>query len=592
MKDGSSVPYRRNIVPFNRSFFNSGERISSIGSGSIGGKAQGLVALNEFLQSDFDPSEYSQIKVGIPTLAVIGTDIFDAFMERNDLFGVAQSDASDEDIAHVFQRAELPFEILGDLNALANQVRSPLAIRSSSLLEDAANEPFAGIYGTKMIPNHQPETSTRFQRLVEAIKFVYASTFSRSAKNYRKATGHSIFDEKMAVIIQEVIGRRHDLRFYPDLSGVARSYNFYPFGRAKPEDGVVNLALGLGKTIVDGGTPWTYSPTYPRIGPPYGSVRELLQNSQKDFWAINMGPPPPYDPLKETEYLLHEGLPAAEMDGTLAALCSTYDVQSDRLIPGTNIRGPRVLNFAPLLSLKTIPINDLIKRIMSLCKTRMGVSVEIEFAMTFDPASLGLLQVRPMVIADAEVEINEHELLAENVLVASEQVLGNGIIETIQDVVYVIPDQFEKENTRYMAEELSDLNRSLLEAEVPYLLIVFGRLGSSDPWLGIPVDWGGISGAKAIVEASMEDMRVEMSQGSHFFHNLTGLGIGYFSVPYNGKFTVDWAWLQDQEKVYTGQFVRHVRLKSPLKIKMDGRLGRGVICRERGSDNERFRGFG
>lgn len=579
MNNGSSVPSRQNIVPFNRNFFDSGEQISSISTGSIGGKTQGLVILRELLRSDFDPSEYPQIKVGIPTLTVIRTDMFDAFMERNNLFKIAQSDASDDHIAHIFQQAELPFEILGDLNALAEQVRRPLAIRSSSLLEDAVNEPFAGIYGTKMIPNHQPESRNRFQRLVEAIKFVYASTFSKSAKNYRKATGHNIFDEKMSVIIQEVIGKRHDHRFYPTLSGVARSYNFYPFGRAKHEDGVVNLALGLGKTIVDGGISWIYSPSYPRIGPPYGSVKQLLQQSQKEFWAINMGPPPPYEPLKETEYLLHENLTAAEMDGTLRYLCSTYDPQSDRLTPGTTIKGPRVINFAPLLSLKTIPINDLIKKILSLCQVRIKAPVEIEFAMTFNPAFLGLLQVRPMVVADAEVEINEDELLAENVFIASEHALGNGRIENIQDVVYVIPERFKKENTRAMAVELGKINRGLLETNTPYLLIVFGRLGSSDPWLGIPVDWGEISGARVIVEASQEAIRVEMSQGSHFFHNMTGLGIGYFSIPPSGKFDVDWEWLGKQPEIHSGQFVRHIQVESPLQIKIDGRKGKGVITR-------------
>ena len=577
MGNGSGISNRKDIAPFNRDFYKSGEKISSIGTGSIGGKAQGLSILNELLRSDFDSSRFPNIIVDIPKLIVIRTDVFDAFMEQNDLYSIAHSEASDDDIAHAFQQADLPFEILGDLNAIASQVQNPLAIRSSSLLEDSANEPLAGIYGTKMIPNNQPEINNRFQRLLEGIKFVYASTYSKSAKNYLKATGHTTLDEKMAVIIQEVVGRRHDIRFYPTLSGVARSYNYYPFGRAKPEDGVVNLALGLGKTIVDGAVSWTYSPSYPKIGPPHGSIKQLLQNSQKDFWAINMGSPPPYNPLEETEYLLHEDLQAAEFDRTLQHLCSTYDAQSDRLTPGVGIRGPRVLNFAPLLSLRTYPFNDLIQQILSLCQDNFGAPVEIELAMIFNPTFLGLLQVRPMMVREAEVSISQDEMSGGEVLVASEKVLGNGIFNEIKDILYVIPDNFQKEHTQVIADEIAEFNRHLLETKSPYLLIVFGRLGSTDPWLGIPVDWGQISGARVIIEASTEDLRVEMSQGSHFFHNLTGLGIGYFSLPYAGKFNIDWKWLENQAIIRSGKFTRHVQIESPLNVKIDGRTGRGVV---------------
>lgn len=579
MDNRSAVPKKTNIAPFNRKFLDADQRISSLGSGSIGGKAQGLAFLNQILASDFDPTGFPTAEVSIPSLTVIRTDVFDAFMERNDLYGVAYSDAPDDRIAHAFQNADLPFEILGDLHALTAQMHTPLAVRSSSLLEDATFEPFAGIYGTKMIPNHQHENSIRFQRLVEAIKFVYASTFSRSAKSYRQATRHQDSDEKMAVIIQEVLGKRHNDRFYPELSGVARSFNFYPMGRAKHEDGVVNLALGLGKTIVDGGISWIYSPSYPKIAPPFGSIGELLRFSQRDFWAINMGTPPAYDPMRETEYLLHEDLGAAEMEGTLEYLCSTYDTQADRLVPGMSASGPRLLNFAPLLSLRRFPLNDLVKGILSLCQSKLDSPVEIEFAMTFHPHRFGLLQVRPMVVSTDQVQVRSEELTSEAVVLASENVLGNGILEHIRDIVCVIPARFEVRSTPQIARELANLNQALVSAGTPYLLIVFGRLGSSDPWLGIPVDWGQISGAKMIVEASLEGIHVDMSQGSHFFHNLTSLGVGFFSMPSSGKYEIDWGWLDDQQEMQSTQFVRHIRTAQPLVIKIDGRSGRGVILR-------------
>jgi hypothetical protein len=381
----------------------------------------------------------------------------------------------------------------------------------------------------------------------------------------------------MAVVIQEVVGKRYHQRFYPELSGVARSYNFYPVGRARHEDGVVNLALGLGKTVVDGGISWSYSPAYPKIGPPYGSVNALIQRSQRQFWAIDMGSPPAYSPSQEIEYLIQEDLGAAERDGTLRYLCSTYDAQSDRLVMGMSAPGPRVLNFAPLLVLRQIPLNDIITKFLALCQIEMATPVEIEFAMTFNPNRLGFLQARPMVVSSASVEVADEDLVGPQVLLASEKILGNGMLDQIRDIVYVIPEQFQKEYTRQMAAELETLNRDLVAAERPYLLIVFGRLGSSDPWLGIPVTWGQISGIRVIVEATLENMNVEMSQGSHFFHNLTSLGVSYFSMPRFGPHGIDWDWLSQQNEVAATRFVRHVRLAQPLKIMMDGRTGRGVI---------------
>lgn len=566
------------LSPFNREFFDPQRPISRMGGGSVGGKAQGLAFIHRFLASELNSSHFPQIAVNIPHLTVLCTDVFDAFMQRNGLYEIAYSDAPDERIAHAFQKGHLPAEVIGDLRRLIAQVRTPLAIRSSSMLEDAMYEPFAGIYGTKMIPNNQSDTDTRFRKLVEAIKFVYASTYFKAAKDYLQATGHRIEEEKMAVIIQEVVGRRHGDRFYPEISGVARSFNYYPAGRARPEQGVVNLALGLGKTIVDGGISWVYSPAYPKVNPPYGSVGELLKQTQIEFWAVNMGKPPAYDPIRETEYLLKLHLEDAEEDNTLRYVASTLDAQSGRIAIGTGPPGARILTFAPLLVLNELPLNELIKSLLALCQNAAGAPVEIEFAITLKPpARFGFLQVRPMVVSQEEVEISAEEMRGANVLAASEKALGNGIYESIRDVVYVRPGGFESRFTPRIAQELEQINKKLVAEKRPYLLIGFGRWGSSDPWLGIPVEWGQVAGAKAIVEAMLENMNVELSQGSHFFHNLSSFKVRYFSVPHSGGYPIRWEWLEQQESAAEMEFVRHVCLPSPLTVKVDGRSGRGVI---------------
>lgn len=552
-------------------------KICTIGSGSLGGKAQGLVLIRDALISNLDPAEFQDITIDIPQMAVIGTDVFDTFMDQNNLGEIATSDQPDDRISYAFQQAEMPFEVLGDLRALIEQIHTPIAVRSSSLLEDAKYKPFAGVYATKMIPNREFDPDIRFRQLVEAVKFVYASAFSKDAKHYCTSVGHRVREEKMAVIIQKIIGRRNYNRFYPELSGVARSYNYYPLPPTKPENGVVNLALGLGKTIVDGGISWTYSPAYPKIEPPFGSVKELVNGTQTEFWSVNLGTEVDYDPIKETEYLLKENIVTAEKDGSLRYLSSTYNPQSGRLTAGTGFKGPRALTFAPLLVLQELPLNQLIVKLLSICEQALNTAVEIEFAMTFKPNQFGFLQVRSMVIPMDEVHVMEDELSGENVFLASDTVFGNGVVESIKDILYIKPEDFELRHARMVVKELEKFNETLQETDRPYLLIVFGRLGTADPWLGIPVRWGQISGAKVIVEATKENIKVELSQGSHFFHNIINLNIKYFSIPFNSPYQVDWIWLDDQEIIDEGRFVRHVRLQEPLRVRVDGRTSKGVI---------------
>ena len=577
------IDIQKELLPFNRSkFLNAEQKLTYIGTGEIGGKAHGLAGINHLITHKLNGDQFEGIEVGIPAMTILRTGVFDAFMKRNKLYEIALSDASDDRIAHAFQKADLPFDVLGDLRSLISQVKTPLAVRSSSMLEDAMHEPFAGIYGTKMTPNNQLDTTARFNKLVEAIKFVYATTFFKSAKDYIKATPHKTEDEKMAVIIQEVIGKKFNDRFYPELSGVARSHNYYAFGNADPQDGIVNLALGLGKTIVDGGFTWSYCPKYPKADPPFNSVSEMLKNTQTEFWSVNMGPAPAYDPVKESEYLVNKNIVEAEADKSLRHVASTLDSQSGRIVMGVGKQGPRLLNFSPILRLGEIPLNDLLIELMAVCEENEGAPVEIEFAMTFSETGkhkFGFLQVRPMAVSTDIVDVSEDDLYKENIFASSSMVLGNGNNESICDIVYVRRDNFDVFKTYEICTDLEKINESLIKDNTPYLLMGFGRWGTSDPTAGIPVNWGQISGAKAVLEAALSNVNFEQSQGSHFFHNVTGFGVYYFSVPFNKTDLIDWDWLDSMPAIHETEKVRHVKLKEPLKIKVDGRSGRGVISK-------------
>ena len=576
---------RASDVPrFDREFFGAEDNFTRIGNGALGGKASGLLRVREEILSKLDSDQFPYIEVAVPTATVLTTEVFDKFIERNALHEIANSDLSDDRIAHAFQKAELPAEHVGDLRGLISNVHTPLAVRSSSLLEDDLDHPFAGVYGTKMIPNNEIEEDARFSRLDEAIKFVFATTFFAESKSYLASLGSPPGGEKMAVIIQEVVGQRAGDRYYPCVSGVARSHNYYPTGHARPDDGVVTLALGLGKTIVDGGLSWSYSPAFPKAPPPFNDLGELLKNTQTSYWAVHMGDPPPHDPIRETEYLVQPGLAEAEADGALRYLVSTYDSGSDRLNPGLDIHGPRALTFAPLLGSRLLPFNDLLKRLLEISEDALGTPVEIEFAINLErrdalPARVGFLQVRPMMVGSDKIGVSERDLFADDVVLASETVLGNGERTDIEDVVFIRPDAFEPAKTPAIAKELEGINRSLVDDGRRYLLIGFGRWGTSDPWLGIPVAWGQISGARVIVEATLPDVQPDLSQGSHFFHNLLSFHVLYISVEHYGPHRIDWEWLGRQPAVQSTDHLTHVRLPEPLEIRVDGASGRGVIRR-------------
>jgi hypothetical protein len=577
---------RKDVAPFERAFFSADGRVSRIGSGALGGKASGLLLARDAAAERLLAGAIPGASIVVPSLAVVAAGVFEAFVERNHLEEVALSGEPDDAIARAFLHGDVPAEIVGDLRALVEEVRLPLAARSSSLLEDAREHPFAGVYATKMIPNDSPSPDERFRRLVEAIKLVWASTFFRAARAYRESVGAGALDERMAVVLQEVVGRRHGERFYPDLSGVARSWAFYRAGRTLPQDGVVQLALGLGKTVVDGDPTWIYAPPYPKAPPPFGSVAEFLRGTQNAFWAVRFGKPPVWDPVHETEYLVKAGLAEAEEDGTLRPLASTYDGRSDRLVPGVSVPGPRVLNFAPLLVHEQAPLNAAVRAALSACEAAAGGAVEMEFAATLEPGSatplrLCILQVREMALGSSAVAVSA-TLEGYAPLVLSDAVLGNGMEESVADVVFVRPGVFEQRLAPIAAEEVAALCRPLREARRPFLLIGYGRWGSSDPWLGIPVGWGDVAGARAIVEATLPGRPVEMSQGSHFFHNLAAFGVSYFSVPSADDGAIDWAWLERQQVTAERTVTRHVRLEGRLRVEVDGRCGHGAVWRPRG----------
>ena len=583
------------LPEFDRKFWDGTFRFTRIGNGALGGKASGLTVIQDLLSHQVSFTNFPNVAINVPTMAVIATDFFDEFLAQNNLANLPFSDLSDERIAYAFQTASLPVELLGDLRALIGQVKTPLAIRSSSLLEDALEHPFAGVYATKMIPNNKSDTDTRFRRLTEAIKFVYASTYFREARDYIRSAGRKPSEEKMAVIIQEIVGQRHGDRFYPEISGVARSYNFYPVDRERPEDGVVNLALGLGKTIVDAGIAWTFSPKDPRSSL-FGSVQDLLRGTQTEFWAVNMGPPPAYDPVNEMEYLVRATLADADADDVLRFVASTFDPERDRVIPGVGNPGPRILNFAPLLVLELLPLTAVLRSLLNAAEEATGAKVEIELAITLQQqpsgepkARVGFLQMRPMVVSDQIVEITNEDLSNPLAIVASEMVMGNGVTNDIRDIVFVRPERFSPMQTSTIAQELDQINRALVDEGRPCLLIGFGRWGSSQPSLGIPVGWSQISSARAIVEATLPAMNVELSQGSHFFHNMTSFRASYFMVRHDRSLGIDWQWLDRQTAVRETEFLKHVRLRDPLSVRIDGRRARGVILRPKGESNENKR---
>ncbi len=578
--------HRGSIIRYSKDLFKDISRFSLIGSGSIGGKARGLAFIDKVLNSYIKEGDFPEVDITIPRTVVIGTDVFEEFMKENNLFEFSYSaEHTEEEITKKFLNCTLPSSIRKDLKDYAANVKVPLAVRSSSLLEDSLYQPFAGVYATKMLPNDGKKAAERYRELEKAVKLVYASTFFPNAKAYIKHTPSRIEDEKMAVIIQEVVGKRHDNHFYPHFSGVARSYNYYPVGKARPEDGVANLAIGLGKTVVDGGITASFSPRYPKVLAGIYSTEDMLNNTQKNYWAIRMGRQVEKTVEDEDQYLEKLDLLRAEKDGILDFTGSTYSRENNTIYDGISRPGARVVSYASILKYDVMPLARIIEMLLRLGQKAMGCPVEIEFAVTLGrhkalPAEFGLLQVKPLVSREDLMQVDISDYDEDLILARSPNVLGNGIIEDIEDIIYVKPDEFDASTNPEIAKEVSELNREFNGSEKHYLLIGPGRWGSSEPWLGVPVKWGDINNAKVIIEASLENMNPDASQGSHFFQNITSLGLGYFTVRLNiDNSLLRWNWLAAQKAVKETKHLRHVILDRPIKIFMDGKKGVGIILK-------------
>jgi hypothetical protein len=555
-----------------------------IGGGSLGGKARGLAFVRHLLHRHAVHRRFPGTRIMVPPTVVVATDVFDRYLAQNNLLDFAMHCTDDNQIRERFLAAPLPALLRESLLEFLGQVQYPLAVRSSSLLEDSQYQPFTGVYETFMLGNHHADLATRLEQLMQAIQLVYASTFSQHAKAYVRATPYRLEEEKMAVILQQVVGTVHGTRFYPDISGVVRSHNFYPVPPMTCADGVAAVALGLGRTVVDGGKCLSFCPKYPRNLVQFSSVEDILANSQCDFLALELDPREQKDPaasLREVRF----GLDAAEADGTLHKVCSTYSADNHAVYDGLSRPGARLVSFAPILKQGVFPLPGILEHLTEIGEDAFGRPVEIEFAVCLpqgsgDIADFGFLQVRPLVLSREAEELRMDEVEAQRVLCQSTKVLGNGRIPDLCDVVVVDFHRFERSRSYDVAQGVSYFNAQLSEQGIPYLLIAVGRLGSTEPWLGIPVEWDDISGARVIVEAGFRDFRVTPSQGSHFFQNLTAFQVGYFTVnPDAGEGSIDWQWLAVQPALAEQGCVRHLHFDSPLLVAMNGRNSRGLILK-------------
>lgn len=589
------VGYRRMknagvVAIYRKERFDEYSNFARIGNGSLGGKGRGLAFMGTMVQR-YPKLEYENFTVNIPKTVVICTDIFDEFMETNNLYPIALSDASDEEILHAFEAACLPERVLEDLMALFEVVKNPIAVRSSSLLEDSHYQPFAGIYKTYMIPRVS-EKEAMLRLLRSAIKAVYASVFYRDSKDYLTATQNLIDQEKMAIVLQEVVGtayytpaegmRPASSLFYPTLSGVARSLNFYPIGDERAEDGIANVAFGLGKYIVDGGQTLRFSPAHPHHILQLSTTDLALRETQRQFCALdldNMADTFETDDAFNLRTLL---VREAESHGSLRYAVSTYDPYDQIIREGYYSGGRKIISYANILQHDLFPLADTIRRLLHIGRQEIGRPVEIEFAMNIDGtrARFYLLQIRPIVDSKDTVEEDLSRIPPADTVVMTQRALGNGIVLDVCDIIYVKTGNFSAANNPAVARELEKLNRRLLEEGRNYILIGPGRWGSSDPWLGVPVKWPHIAGARVIIECGLDNYRIDPSQGTHFFQNLTSFGVGYFTInPYCHDGFFDETWLADQPAETESEYIRHIHRDKPFVIKMDGRHARGVIMK-------------
>lgn len=570
------------IIKFEPGLVNSNRYVVRLGKGSLGGKGRGMSFMSNFIENIDFSRIISGMSIRIPTTAVLGTVEFDRFIESNNLYETIYSTNDYEIIRNQFLDAWFEDEVNSRLMEYLAVMTCPLAIRSSGLFEDSLLRPFSGVYATFLIPNNHPDIQVRFEQLVTAIKLVYASIFTESARMYFDAINYKIEEEKMAVIIQEVVGHEFHGKYYPHISGVAHSYNYYPIAYMEPEDGFSVTAVGLGMYVAGGENAFRYCPRYPSLNST--SLRDQIRESQRHFYALDMTKPT-FDLVTDGELaaVRRFRIKEAEADGTLDLSVSTYNMENDDLVPGMPFPGPRIVDFANILKYNSIPLADTLQLLLKLFREAMGTPVEMEYAIDLQPGDNGLptfylLQIKPLIRCEEEVNIEPVTLEQNNLMMYAERGMGNGKITHIRDVVFVEPHQFSTLITKEIAHEISQFNKQFEEEKREYILIGPGRWGSNDHFTGIPVYWAGISKARVIVEIGLHNFPLEGSLGSHFFHNVTSMNVGYFSIPHNSKTSfINMDLLNKQETIRHTGYIRHVRFDEPLTILMDGRKRQAVI---------------
>jgi CheY-like chemotaxis protein len=570
------------IAKFDKHSFDEYLIFSRIGEGSIGGKARGLAFANSVIKKNHLFDKYNNLLITIPRTVVLSTDIFDEFMEGNDLYKIGLSERTDQEILEHFVEARLPSRIYQDLYAFVSVIQNPIAVRSSSKLEDSHYQPFAGIYNTYMVPRVDDNTKM-IQLLSEAIKSVYASVYFQNSKAYMSATSNVIDEEKMGIILQEVCGSNYKDKFYPTLSGVARSINFYPVEPEKSDEGIANIAFGLGKQIVDGGVSLRFSPKHPNKTIQLATPEMALRDSQKYFYALDLNPDNFVPSTDEGVNLLRLKIRDAEKDKSLKHAASTYDLQNNMIREGTIHKGKKIITFANVLKHKVIPLDEILQDLLEVFEKEINNPIEIEFAVDMnvpsdEPIIFNFLQIRPIVDNDQENDYDLEQVNTGDTLIYSEAALGNGKIENLYDFVYIKPGNFSSLKSKDIAEELSKLNEYFRKESKNYVLVGPGRWGTADPSLGIPVKWAHISQARVIVESGLDNYRIDPSQGTHFFHNLTSFRIGYFTVnPYINEGHYDLDYLASCKAKYENEYIRHIEFNSPIKVQIDGKHSRGAV---------------
>lgn len=577
------------IAKFDKNSHDSYRTFSRIGDGSIGGKARGLAFINAVIQKHNLYSKFPGVVITVPGTVVLSTDVFDEFMELNDLYRIGLSDLPDKEILDHFVSGKLPGWLHQDLYTVISVTGVPLAVRSSSKLEDSHYQPFAGIYSTYMIPVNKEDPARTMELLTSAIKSVYASVYFRESKAYIEATSNVIDEEKMGIVLQEVCGTMHGDSYYPTISGVARSLNFYPIEPEKPEDGIAKVAYGLGKYIVDGGISLRFSPAYPKKILQLSSTELMLRDTQKHFYALNLQEESYHvctdDAVNLMRKKITEAVSGDHSDPAFRHVASVYDYQSDMVRDGFNHEGKELVTFSGILQHDTFPLAAIVKTLLEIGEKEMNLPIEIEFAVNMDvpdgnPFIFTFLQIRPIVETDQSTCIDMERVDPRETILYSESALGNGIFSGIRDIVYVKPEVFNASGNKEIAGIMEKLNQGFRSGKTGYVLVGPGRWGSSDPWLGIPVKWSQISEARIIVESGLKNYRIDPSQGTHFFQNLTSFRVGYMTInPYINDGFYDPGFLDGMEAVYEDDFIRHVRFDNYLEILIDGRTHRGAVLK-------------